>query len=268
MSMTEQHQKDLQRLAQLRPIDDDFMRCLFKDNIPLAELVLHIITDRKDLVITDCETQRDMKRLAGARSICLDAYGTDSNGKKYDLEIQKAGDGADPHRARYHSSVLDVENLRSGQEFKELPDTYTIFITERDFFGKGKPVYSIERMNLTAGSFFEDGEHILYVNGEYRGDSDLGKLMHDFNCTRADDMNFELMAERTRYFKENPEGVSRMCKIMEDMINETRNETLKESAVNTAKRMIAVGKYALEEIVNISGLSLAEVKELQAHKNI
>ena len=34
-----QHQKDLQRLRDLRPMDDDFMRCLFKDNIPLAELV-------------------------------------------------------------------------------------------------------------------------------------------------------------------------------------------------------------------------------------
>lgn len=28
--------------------------------------------------------------------------------------------GGDPHRARYHSSVMDVENLHSGQEFKEL----------------------------------------------------------------------------------------------------------------------------------------------------
>ena len=248
MSMTEQHQKDLQCLAQLRPIDDDFMRCLFRDNIPLAELVLHIITDRKDLVITDCETQRDMKRLAGARSICLDAYGTDSNGKKYDLEIQKAGDGADPHRARYHSSVLDVENLRSGQEFKELPDTYTIFITERDFFGKGKPVYSIERMNLTAGSFFEDGEHILYVNGEYRGDSDLGKLMHDFNCTRADDMNFELMAERTRYFKENPEGVSRMCKIMEDMRNETTERVILQSIKSLMETMKLTADQAMDAL--------------------
>ena len=248
MSMTEQHQKDLQCLAQLRPIDDDFMRCLFKDNIPLAELVLHIITDRKDLVITSCETQRDMKRLAGARSICLDAYGTDSNGKKYDLEIQKAGDGADPHRARYHSSVLDVENLRSGQEFKELPDTYTIFITERDFFGKGKPVYSIERMNLTAGSFFEDGEHILYVNGEYRGDSDLGKLMHDFNCTRADDMNFELMAERTRYFKENPEGVSRMCKIMEDMRNETTERVILQSIKSLMETMKLTADQAMDAL--------------------
>lgn len=171
--------------------------------------------------------------------------------------------GADPHRARYHSSVMDVENLHSGQAFKELPDTYTIFITEKDFYGIGEPVYQIERMNLTTGKPFADGEHILYVNGEYRGDSDLGKLMHDFNCTRADDMNFELMAERTRYLKENPEGVSKMCKIMEDM----RNETLKESAVNTAKRMIAAGKYVLEEIANISGLTLDEVKKLQADKN-
>ena len=42
---------DLERLRSLRPIDDDFMRCLFKDNIPLAEMVLRIITgDRKSVV--------------------------------------------------------------------------------------------------------------------------------------------------------------------------------------------------------------------------
>ena len=67
------------------------------------------------------------------------------------------------------------------------------------------------------------------MNGEYRGESDIGKLMHDFNCTQADDMNFELMAERTRYLKENPKGVQEMCKVMEDM----RNESLRE----VAKRM-------------------------------
>ena len=267
MSTTKQQEEDLQRLAHLRPIDDDFLRCLLRDNIPLAEFVLRIITGKKDLMITECETQRDMKRLAGARSICLDAYGTDSDGKKYDLEIQKAGDGADPHRARYHSSVLDVENLHSGQEFKELPDTYTIFITEKDFYGMGQPVYPIERMNLATGKPFADGEHILYVNGEYRGDSELGKLMHDFNCTSADDMELELMAESMRYLKEDPKGVSMMCKIMEDMRNETRNETLKESAVNTARRMIIDGILTLEKISEYAGLSLDEVKKLQAEKN-
>ncbi len=260
----QKHQKDLQRLRKLRPIDDDFMRCLFKDNIPLAELVLRIITGKPDLIITDCQTQKDMKRLAGARSICLDAYGTDTSGKKYDMEVQRSDKGADPHRARFHSSVMDIENLDAGQKFHELPDTYTIFIIEKDFYGMGEPVYPIERMNLLTGKPFEDGEHILYVNGEYRGDSDIGKLMHDFNCTDASDMNFELLAERTRYLKENPKGVSEMCKVIEDMRREEREEATRTEKKMTVLRMLEVGKYALEEIANISGLSLDEVKKLDA----
>lgn len=269
LSATEQqHQEDLQRLRDLRPIDDDFMRCLFKDNIPLAEFVLRIITDKPDLVITGCETQKDMKRLAGARSICLDAYGTDSAGKKYDLEIQRQEKGADPHRARYHSSVMDMENLHSGQEFKELPDTYTIFIIEKDFYGKGEPLYPVERINLATGKSFEDGEHILYVNGAYRGESNLGKLMYDFNCTKASDMNFELMADRTRYLKENPKGVSEMCRIMEDMRNESLKEGIKEGAISTAKKMLADGTITLEKIAEFVGLSIDEVEKIKAGQTI
>ena len=259
----QKRQEDLQRLRSLRPIDDDFMRCLFKDNIPLAELVLRIITGKPDLIITDCQTQKDMKRLAGARSICLDAYGTDTVGKKYDMEIQRADKGADPHRARYHSSVLDIENLDAGQEFKQLPDTYTIFITETDFYGSGKPIYRIERMNLDTGKPFEDGEHILYVNGEYRGASDIGKLMHDFNCINADDMNFELMAERTRYLKENSKGVSEMCKVIEDMRTQERRETM----IEVAKKLLSDGTLTLEKIAECVGLPLDEVKNLQTSHN-
>lgn len=259
----EKHQEDLQRLRGFRPIDDDFMRCLFKDNIPLAEFVLRIITGKPDLVITDCQTQKDMKRLAGARSICLDAYGTDSTGKKYDLEIQRQDKGADPHRARYHSSVMDVENLDAGQEFSELPETYTIFIIEKDFYGKGVPVYPVERINTATGESFDDGEHILYVNGEYRGDSDLGKLMYDFNCTNADDMNFELIAERTRYLKENPKGVNEMCKVIEDMRREEREEGRLEGMQEIVLKMLEDERYSIEELAALSGFSTEEIKKFK-----
>lgn len=217
-----EHQQDLQRLRGFRPIDDDFMRGMFRKNIPLVQMVLRIITGKDDLIITQCETQADMKRVTGARSICLDAYGVDQSGHRYDIEVQRADHGADPHRARYHSSVMDVENLDAGQEFSELPDTYTIFITEKDFFHKGESVYWIQNMNVTTGEAFNDGAFILYVNGEYRGDNPVGKLMHDFNCTEADDMHYDLMAESTRYLKEDPEGVSMMCKAMEEMRNEAQ----------------------------------------------
>lgn len=257
------HQQNLQRLRGLRPIDDDFMRCLFKDNIPLAQLVLRIITGKPDLIITDCQTQKDMKRLAGARSLCLDAYGTDATGKKYDLEIQRADKGADPHRARYHSSVMDVENLSAGQEFRELPDTYTIFIVEKDIYGLGEPVYPVERMNLLTGRPFDDGEHILYVNSEYRGDSDIGRLMHDFHCTNAEDMNFELIAQRTRYLKQETKGVREMCKVLEEMCLQEREEATRDAAIIIAKRMIAGGVLPLEEIARYTKLPLEDLQKLK-----
>lgn len=254
------HQEDLERLRGFRPIDDTFMRGMFKDNLPLAQLVLRIITGKPDLILTKCETQADIKRVTGARSICLDAYATDSTGKKYDIEVQRADNGADPHRARYHSSVMDVDNLDEKQEYRELPDTYVIFITENDYYKAGEPVYVIQNMNVTLNRPFDDGAHILYVNGQYRGNSDIGRLMHDFCCTRAEDMNFELMAERTRYLKENPKGVSNMCKVMEDLrlesFAEGKEEQAREMAVNFYKMGISI-----EQIAKGSGFSIETVKE-------
>ena len=84
--------------------------------------------------------------------------------------------------------------------------------------------------------------------------------MHDFNCTDADDMNFELMADRTRYLKENPEGVSEMCKVMEDM--------RKESLTEVAKKLLFDGTLTIEKIAECVGLPLDEVKKLQAGPGI
>lgn len=97
---TQNMEKNLQRLGMLRPIDDDFMRCMFKDDIELVQFVLRIILEKPDLLIESSETQKDMKRLVGARSISLDVHGVDSEGKQYDIEIQRADYGANPHRAR------------------------------------------------------------------------------------------------------------------------------------------------------------------------
>ncbi len=245
-----ERQEDLQRLRGFRPIDDDFMRCLFRDNIKLAQLVLRIITGMPDLTLTSIETQADMKRLVGARSICLDAYGFDDQKKAYDIEVQRADKGAGTHRARYHSSVLDIENLDAGQEFDELPDTYVIFITENDIYGKGMPLYPVERINTATGEPFGDGEHILYVNGSYRGDDEIGKLMHDFSCSEASDMIIPDMAEITRYYKETEEGRQTVCKVMEDMRNDVKAETELNTTVKHLKDIMASLKLTIDQAMD------------------
>ena len=114
---------------------------------------------------------------------------------------------------------------------------------------------------------FGDGSHILYVNGKYRGDDEVGKLMHDFSCTDPDDMNYEILAKKARYFKQDEKGVATMCKLMEDMRNEAAHEAAhkaeRESARKTAKRFLKMGKLSHEEISDGTGLPLEEVKALE-----
>ena len=242
-----ERQEDLARLRGLRPIDDDFMRCIFRDNIPLAQFVLRILTQIKDLEVIELETQKDLKRLVGARSVCLDCHATDSEKRQYDLEIQRASAGAGAKRARYHSSAMDIEDLDAGQDFEALPETYTIFITETDALGKGLPFYSIERSVLQIGEPFNDGSHILYINGEYRDDTELGKLMHDFSCSDPSQMNYPLMEEITRYYKETQEGVEYMCAAFEEVrkdgydrgMQQGMQQGMKQGAAQTAAEVYA-----------------------------
>jgi len=249
-------------------MDDDFMRCLFQDNISLVEFVLRTVVQKGDLVIIEFETQKDLKRVTGARSICLDAYGRDSLDKRYNMEVQRADKGSEPERARYHSSAIDIQSLDAGQDFTELPETFVIFITEKDFFGRGQPVYHIERINLESGEPFLDREHILYVNGEYRGDSDIGKLMHDFCCSNPDDMYFKIMADSTRYLKENPKGVSRVCRIMEEMREETLRRGIEQNKKATALRMLDDGTLSVEKISEFVCLPVDEVRKLNANRKM
>ena len=261
------HENDLRTIENYRPIDDDFMRALFRNELPLAQRVLRIITGIEDLELTTEVTQYDMKFLLGARSICLDVLGTDSKGRKLDLEIQKDDRGAAPQRARYHSSAIDVDSLKANDDFTDLPISYVIFITENDVRGENKLIYNFEWIDTASGTPLGDGAHIIFVNGAYdnaNDTSDLAKLVHDFRCNRADDMLIKELADRTRYFKETPKGVSEMCKAIEDMRNEVAKEAEMLARIQFATKLINRGKYTFEEVAEDSGLTIDEVNELAA----
>ena len=265
LTVTEQidqkHQEDLQRLRGFRLLDDDFLTKCFEGDTASIELVLRIVLEKPDLKVLDVHTQVFVENLLN-RSVRLDILATDSTGAKLNVEIQRSDKGAGRKRARYNSSMMDANLLKKGEDFDQLPETWVIFITENDVMAKGLPLYPVERCFLGTGEKFEDGSHILYVNGAYRGDTPIGKLMHDFSCTDAADMYYGTLADRVRFFKESKEGIEIMCRAMEDM----RNQTLKEGAINSAKRMLADGILTLEKIAEYAGLSLDEVKKLKAER--
>ena len=247
----------LSKIAQFRLFDDDFMSKVFEDDIEATEFLLKIILQRDDLEVTESKGQVSIKNLLG-RSVRLDIKAKDKTGKLYNIEVQRADSGAGEKRARYYSAILDANSLLPRQNFDKLPETYIIFITEHDVFKGGLPLYHINRKIEENGMTFCDESHIIYVNGEYKEDNDIGKLMHDFSCADPDDMKLRLLAEKTRYFKKDEKGVKRMCKIMEDFAAEERNEEREEIAIG----LLEIGKMTYAEIAAVSKLSEEKVKEL------
>jgi len=164
--------------------------------------------------------------------------------------------------------MLDSNMLEHGEEWADIRESYVIFITENDVLGLNKPIYHIDRYISECDYLpFNDGEHIIYVNGAMKGsDTELAKLMSDFFCTEAKDMNYAALSEKVRYFKESEKGVERMFDSLEDMRNEVWNESKNATRIETALKMIARGKLSLEEIAEDTGLPIDKVKELAEAK--
>lgn len=256
----QQNAKYMKLLQGFRLLDDDFMSKVFEDK-ECAQLLLHIILDRKDLAVQEVYSQHSIKNLQG-RSVRLDILAIDQEGKHYNIEIQRSDEGADAHRARYNSSLLDANLISPGERYADLRETYVIFITERDVLKAGLPIYHIDRMIQETGTPFGDGSHIIYVNAQHKNDTPLGKLMHDFSCTQAEDMHYPILAERVRYFKENVKGATTMCREVEKLVMEEADKKLAEgiakgsikSSARSVLNVMAKMSISVEEAMQFLGL--------------
>ena len=260
-------------IQQLRLIDDTFFNVCFDGNIEGMQLLLRIFLGREDLTVKKVVTQQSAANLYG-RGVRFDVLAEDCEGKLYDCEVQRATEGAISRRARYNSSMMDARALPKSAEFSALPETWVIFITEKDVYRAGHPLYHVERIVQELRQPFDDGAHILYVNGENRENTPLGRLMQDFFCESPEKMHYQELAKRADYFKAKAEGVHAMCEIMENFgkqkLAEGRMEGRVEGRVEgrleatraTAKALIALGKLTLAQIADATQLTLDEVKRL------
>lgn len=237
-------------------MSDIFMRNVFKKRECL-EYVLQVIMEKQDLHVIDQIIQKDYKNLQG-RSAVMDCVARDSTGKQFDVEIQQDNEGASPKRARYHSGLMDMNTLNPGQDFEELPESYVIFITRDDILGYGLPIYHIDRQIKELEEAFQDEAHIIYVNSKKQDDTQLGRLMHDLHCKKADEMHSPILAKRVYELKETQKGVELMCHEMEKIYSEgmesgeKRGElkAKKETILSLAEMGIPVDKIA--KAVNLS----------------
>ena len=233
--------------------DDDLMSRVFDNNIEATELLLRIIFGRPIKVVKAKGQEEIHSYDIDGRTIRLDIMAVDSDGKRIDIEVQTGEKGSEVKRARYHSSMLDSGMLKKGQDFSEIRDSYVIFIYKHDKFRAGLPVYHINRYVGETGEMFEDGSNIIYVNGTYSGDDDLGKMLADFMQPDASKINFKELADGVRYFKEEG-GWENMCEAVERYANKVEKRGVLNGKVDLIIGIMAENSISLDDALNLSGV--------------
>lgn len=238
-------QKHYAKVQQMRLLDDDFMTAVFSNYHTAVQKALQIIMDDHNLEVLEVYVQDSRKNLAG-RSVRLDVLVRDENDRVFNVEIQRSDKGAGTKRARYNLGLVDAGNLKAGEDFSSLPDTYIIFITENDVMGKGLPIYHVERVIMETQELFNDDEHIIFVNAAYTGEDPIGKLMADFRASDPAEINYQELAQPLSYFKTNEGGVRQMCRLIE----KERSDAFTEGQ--------AKGQIALTEALRALSQKLSE----------
>ena len=208
----------MERIRRLCLMDDVFFNVCMDGYIEGMACILRVILEMPDLIVERVTTQKTAGSLRG-RGVRFDAFAR-AGKRLMNIEVQRDDRGAAPERARFNSSMMDARELQKGEEVTELPETYVIFITEKDVLGEGLPICHIHRVIEETGKPFGDRSHIIYVNGEVRDATPLGRLMHDFFCQDAEDMHYEELKKRASFFKEEEGGRGKMCKIMDEIWQE------------------------------------------------
>ena len=266
---------DIQHIVKtLCMMNNEFMNVMLENNIPATEKMLRVILKNDKIKVISVQVQNFIQNLYG-HSAQLDILAQDENGNYFNVEIQRADEGAPAKRARFYSSTLDTVFLKAGHDYEELPETYVIFITENDILNCNLPIYNIERTIKQNNNDFNDGSHIIYVNSKIQDDTPLGKLMQDMYCTDPAKLNYKEFAPKMEFLKYSKEGEQEMTDILdfyikkygealaEQKVQEAKEKTARQENIVFATNLLNSGMSA-EFIAQNTKLSIDEVRELAA----
>ena len=259
-------------------MDDVPFTVAMRRGMELAQLIIRTTLSQEDLVVTDVRCQEKVPGI-GRKGVVFDALCFDGCGNMYDVEVQKGHFEDLPKRAAFYEAMLTVHSLGSGgRNYDRMPKRVVIFICDGDVEKRGEAVYDYSRRSAD-GRMLGDGGRIVFVNGEYRADDAIGHLMADMDQSDPERaFNEEVRESLTMLAGE--EGLKEMSDEMEKILDEVfregeasgkaegraegRAEGKVEGKTELAAMMLKEGRYSLEEILKMTGLSAEQVSEATA----
>lgn len=255
--MNDREKKQLERIAQFRPIDDTFFEVL-ADDVPFCQEILRVLLEDDGLIVKSVAVQRDARNLVG-RSVRLDALCTLSDGILTNIEVQRSNNDNHFKRVRYNASCITASETEPGEKFENVPNVIVIYISEFDLLRGGKTAYHIQKVVKETGEIVDDGLKEIYVNTKIDDGTDMGELLQMFNRAEVDNPKFPVFTERMKYLKHSEGGRGRVCAIMEEYARECIDEFVEKKIKDALGR--GVEPQVITEILDVPLEVVVKTKE-------
>ena len=279
--MTEEKQQNerAQNKEDFKPFTNDFIFALVMRDTDICKGIAELIIPDEEIgevkIAASENSSPDEKNEKDELEIALQAYldfGKDMRGVRFDAYVKTADKWIDiemqitnkhdlEKRSRYYQALMDTDCLEKGGIFKDLKNTYVVFICTFDYLGLGEPMYVVESYIRKNDLHFNDGTSKILLNKlrsfyEYINDP-----------TKVGSELIEGIDERVQKYN-TPEWRERLV-TLEYMIAEAKEEGIAEGEASgraaekiEMARAMKNDKEPIDKIIKYTGLAKEEIEKI------
>ena len=279
--MTEEKQQNerAQNKEDFKPFTNDFIFALVMRDPDICKGIAELIIPDEEIdevkIAASENSSPDEKNEKDELEIALQAYldfGKDMRGVRFDAYVKTADKWIDiemqttnkhdlEKRSRYYQALMDTDCLEKGGRFKDLKNTYVVFICTFDYLGLGEPMYVVESYIRKNDLHFNDGTSKILLNKlrsfyEYINDP-----------TKVGSKLIEGIDERIQKYN-TPEWRERLV-TLEYMIAEAKEEGIAEGEASgraaekiEMARAMKNDKEPIDKIIKYTGLSKEKIEKI------
>ncbi len=259
---------------------DDFLFSKIMRNPEIAKGVVQNLLGIKVKKIEFVTSQYSIDELYNGKGIRLDAYLEDED-KIIDIEMQTVIKRDEGLRMRYYQSIMDIDHLNRGEGFRELKESYVVFICLDDPFGDGKPVYNFATKEVSGERILNDRIHKVIYNASSFEKAD-DQNVHAFlqflkNRTATDPLTKEIQTAvdscknhqkwRAEYMLWKDQIREWKDEAREDGLAEGRKEGLlsgeRNAKIEATKNLLKMNLLTVEQIAAAEQISVEEVLKIK-----
>lgn len=254
-------------------IADDYMFKLVMWHPKICKRLIEKILKIKIRHIDYLDDEKSLKFRYSGKGIRLDVY-VEGDDTIYDIEMQVRDYGDDElaHRTRYYQSMIDVDALAAGADYKELKNSYIIFLCPFSLFDGQRHMYTFRNICLEERKLeLNDGTTKVFLCSEGELDDVSADVKAFLDYMKGLPSSDDFVNEVDNFIKEvkikDEERVSYMTYEMkmreahEDGKEEGRNEGIREGmlkAVAMLKKLKLSKEVAAKQIADTYSLTYEE----------